>query len=191
MPLLQIVLASTRPNRSGAAIASWLAEQATAHGAFAPEVVDLAAVGLPPLDEPHHPRFGRYTKDHTRAWSARVRAADAFVFVTPEYNHGPAPALVNALAFLYAEWTYKAAGLASYGGVSAGTRAAEATKQLLTTLRMVVPPEAVHVPFVDDAVVDGRLAAGPELALGARAMLDELARLAPALAPLRPALDHR
>jgi NAD(P)H-dependent FMN reductase len=154
---LSIVIASTRPGRIGEPVGRWLHEEALVHDAFEPELVDLAEVGLPPLDEPDHPRNGRYTKDHTRPWSERVRAADAFVFVIPECNHRPAPALTNALAFLYAEWAHKATGLVSYGGVSAGTRAAEATKQILITLRLVVPPEAVHIPFVGDAIVEGRL----------------------------------
>jgi NAD(P)H-dependent FMN reductase len=187
MQTLFVVIASTRPGRAGEPIGRWIHEEALAHARFAPEIVDLADVGLPALDEPHHPRLGRYTKDHTRAWSERVSRADAFAFVTPEYNHGPAPALVNALAFLYAEWTYKAAGLVSYGGVSGGTRSAEVTKQMLTTLRMVVPFEAVHIPFVHDRIVEGRFAPSPELDQAAALMFDELARLTTALATLRPA----
>jgi NAD(P)H-dependent FMN reductase len=186
MPTLFVVIASTRPGRAGEPIGRWIHEEALAHGGFAPETVDLAEVGLPALDEPHHPRLGRYTKDHTRAWSERVSRADAFAFVTPEYNHGPAPALVNALAFLCAEWSYKAAGLVSYGGVSAGTRSAEVTKQIIATLRMVVPFEAVHIPFVHDRIVDGRFVPSPELEQAPRLMFDELARLTTALAPLRP-----
>lgn len=187
MQTLFVVIASTRPGRIGEPVARWIHDEALAHGGFAPEMVDLAEVGLPALDEPHHPRLGRYTKDHTRAWSERVQTADAFAFVTPEYNHGPAPALLNALAFLHAEWTYKAAGLVSYGGVSAGTRSAEATKQVLTTLKMVVPFEAVHIPFVTEVVNDGRVVPNAEMKQGALAMLDELARLSTALTPLRPA----
>jgi NADPH-dependent FMN reductase len=72
--------------------------------------------------------------------SATVDEADAFVFVTPEYNHGPPASLVNALSYLHHEWHYKPVGFVSYGGVSAGTRSVEMTKQIVTTLKMMPHP---------------------------------------------------
>jgi len=185
VPSLSIVIASTRPGRAGEPVARWFIEQARAHGGFEAELLDLRAVGLPALDEPDHPRFGNYTREHTRAWSALVRGSDAFVFVIPEYNHGPAPALVNALAYLYSEWNYKAAGFVSYGGVSAGTRAVEATRPILATVRMVAPPEAVHIPFIDQRFSEAGLVPTDEMRTAAAALLDELLRLSSALAPLR------
>jgi NAD(P)H-dependent FMN reductase len=185
MSTLLVVIASTRPGRAGEPVARWFHQRAAAHGGFEPELVDLREVGLPAMDEPNHPRLGQYTKQHTRVWSEHVQRADAFAFVTPEYNHGPAPALVNALAFLHAEWAYKPAGLVSYGGVSAGTRGAEMTKQIITTLKMVTPPEAVHIPFVANFIVDGALVANAEMAAGATALLDELRSSSDALASLR------
>ena len=118
MPKLHIVIASTRPSRIGPAIAQWFHEFAKEHGKFDAELIDLADFNLPIYDEPHHPMRRQYTKDHTKAWSASVNAADAFVFVTPEYNYGPPPSLTNALDFVFWEWQYKAVGLVSYGGVS-------------------------------------------------------------------------
>ena len=185
MPTLSIVIASTRPGRVGEPVAQWFLAHARAHAGFQADLVDLRAVELPALDEPNHPRFGNYTQEHTKGWSARIQQADAFVFVVPEYNHGPAPALVNALAYLYSEWIYKAAGFVSYGGVSGGTRSVEATRPILATLRMVAPPEAVHIPFVDQMLRGGALVPGDEVALAATALLDELLRLSEALAPLR------
>jgi NAD(P)H-dependent FMN reductase len=118
-----IVIASTRPGRVGLPVARWFTERATEHGAFEIQVVDLAELDLPFLDEPRHPRLRQYTQDHTHAWSEMVDAADAFVFVTSEYNHGyPAP-LKNAIDDLNQEWKDKPLGFVSYGGVSAGTRA--------------------------------------------------------------------
>jgi NAD(P)H-dependent FMN reductase len=87
-PVLEVVTASTRPGRVGRAFADWFIGVATGHGAFEVVDVDLAKVALPFLDETHHPKLGRYVHEHTRQWSATVARADAFVFVTPEYNYG-------------------------------------------------------------------------------------------------------
>src|SRR4051794_12870913 len=76
MPRLQIVIASTRPGRVGQPVAEWFTARAEAHGAFELEVVALAELALPLLDEPHHPRLRRYVNPHTKAWSERVDTAD-------------------------------------------------------------------------------------------------------------------
>jgi len=88
MPTLQIIIASTRPGRVGLPVARWFVGEAEQHGAFDLDVVDLAELGLPFLDEPKHPRLQEYEHAHTKRWSARVAAADAFVYVMPEYNFG-------------------------------------------------------------------------------------------------------
>jgi len=101
VPQLQVVIASTRPGRAGLPIGRWAAEAAAEHGGFGVELVDLEEMRLPLLDEPNHPRMRRYTKEHTLRWSEKVSGADAFLFVTPEYNYGPPPALLNAVNFLH------------------------------------------------------------------------------------------
>ena len=75
-----------------------------------------------------HPRLQEYQHAHTKRWAESVNSADAFAFVTPEYNYGPSPALVNALNYVYVEWNYKPGGFVSYGGVSGGLRAVQAVK---------------------------------------------------------------
>ncbi|MFB6552765.1 NADPH-dependent FMN reductase [Streptomyces sp. NPDC056405] len=186
MAKLEIVIASTRPGRVGLPIGKWMDEFARLHGGFEEvELVDLAEVNLPFMDEPNHPRLGRYVHGHTRAWSAKVTEADAFVFVMPEYNYGFNAELKNALDFLHQEWAHKPVGLVSYGGVSAGTRAAQMVKQVVSALRMTPVPEAVSIPFVQQFVVDGRVEANEAMEAGAKAMLDELVRLTHVLRPLR------
>ncbi|HYH26984.1 MAG TPA: NAD(P)H-dependent oxidoreductase [Blastococcus sp.] len=185
-PVLQVIAASTRPARRGFAVARWFQQRAEEHGSFDVELVDLAEVGLPLMDEPKHPMLQQYAHQHTRDWSATVSRADAFVFVTPEYNHSfPAP-LKNALDFLFAEWADKAAGIVSYGGVSAGLRSATALKPVLISLRMVPVVEYVSVPFfaqfIDDA---GEFVPNAELEVGAKGMLTELHRITGALRTLR------
>jgi NAD(P)H-dependent FMN reductase len=182
---LQVVVASTRPRRLGMPIGIWTAETAVRHGGFKVELVDLAEFDLPLLDEPNLPRDARYTKEHTRRWSAKVDEADAFVLVTPEYNHGPPASLVNALNYLHHEWHYKPVGFVSYGGVSAGTRSVEMIKQIVTTLKMMPIPESVPIPFVFRLLEDSHFRPERELDDAATAMLDELRRWADALSGLR------
>lgn len=186
MAKLEIITASTRPGRIGPAISGWMETLAAAHAGFREvEVVDLAEVKLPFMDEPLHPRLGRYAHQHTRDWSAKVGEADAFVFVMPEYNYGYNAELKNAIDYLHEEWKYKPVGLVSYGGVSAGTRAAQMIKQVVTTLKMTPLYEAVSIPFVHEFVDDGRFTPNQIMTSSAEAMLDELIRVANALRPLR------
>lgn len=185
-PTLLIVIASTRPVRVGLPIAEWFEARARAHGGFEIEVADLAAIDLPLMNEPKHPRRREYEHDHTKEWSARVEAADAFVFVHPEYNHGMTAPLKNALDYLSQEWAYKPLGLVSYGSVSAGTRAAQMIKQVAVYLKLFTVAEAVSIPFVSRQIgEDGKFEPTEMVEKAAPAMLDELIRLEAALRPLR------
>ena len=183
---LMVVVASTRPGRKGPAVASWFLPFARQHGAFDVELVDLAELNLPFLDEPEHPSARKYQHEHTRAWSARVEAADAFVFVTPEYNYGfPAP-LKNALDFVFHEWKHKPVGFVSYGGIAAGTRSVQMLKQVVTALSMMPVAASVNLPgFTKSFGPDGAFAPGEPAARSAKAMLDELAKWSAALKRMR------
>lgn len=186
MPRLQIIVASTRPGRVGLPVAQWFRDRAVAHGAFDSELVDLAELDLPFMDEPNHPRLREYTHQHTKAWSAKVEPADAFVFVMPEYNYGFNAPLKNAIDYLHHEWQHKPVGFVSYGGVSAGTRAVQMMKQVVTTLKMVPVFEAVSIPFVRQFInEEDRVAPNEVMEQAAGAMLDELRRVEQALRPLR------
>jgi NAD(P)H-dependent FMN reductase len=182
---LSVVIASTRPGRVGLPVARWFLGRAQAHGRFNVELVDLLEVALPLLDEPKHPRLEQYEHEHTRRWSATVRASDAFVFVTPEYNYSSPAALVNALDYLYNEWCYKAAAFVSYGGQSGGLRSVQMTKQLVTALKMMPMAEGVAVPFVGSQIADGVFTGTEAQEKAAKVMLDELYRWAEALKTLR------
>ena len=185
-PVLQVIVGATRQQRRGIAVARWIDRLAEEHGGFDVELVDLAEVALPIFDEPNHPRLQQYVHQHTRDWSARVARADAFVMVTPEYNHSFPAALKNAIDHLFVEWADKPVGLVSYGGVSAGLRATAALKPVLTSLRMVPVVEAVSIPFPWETITaEGEFVADERLAGSARAMLDEVLRLSTALATLR------
>lgn len=186
-PKLHIIIASTRPGRVGPAIARWFEGYAKGHGGFDVELVDLADFALPVYDEPQHPRLQNYQHEHTKRWSASVAAADAYVFVTPEYNYGMTPALLNALNYVYLEWNYKPAAFVSYGGLSGGVRGVEAAKHVMTTLKMAPLFDQVTIPgfpqFIDKET--GVFTPNDLMLKSAKDTLDELKRWAVALKPMR------
>jgi NAD(P)H-dependent FMN reductase len=186
MPKLMIVIASTRPGRVGLPVARWFNDRAVEHGEFEIDLVDLAELDLPMMDEPNHPRLRQYTHEHTRAWSERVDAADVFVFVTSEYNHGYPAALKNAIDFLHNEWHDKPVGFVSYGGVAAGTRAMQQLKPVVSALKMVPVVEAVNIPFVAQFIDDDEnVVANEAMEQAVVAMLNELNLMQETLSSLR------
>ncbi|GAA1960264.1 NAD(P)H-dependent oxidoreductase [Catenulispora subtropica] len=180
MPRLLIITSTTRPGRAGTDIAAWARDLAHAHGAFDVEVADLAEIDLPFLDEPEHAGSGVYAHDHTRAWSAIVDRADAFLILTAEYNRGITAPLKNAMDYLYREWNDKPVGFLAYGMSSSGLRAAEMASQIAVALAMV--PVGV-VPLSLRQLRDTGLAPHHEDSL--RELLDGLARYSGVLAALR------
>jgi NAD(P)H-dependent FMN reductase len=182
---LMIVIASTRPVRVGLPVGEWFHGYAADDGRFTLDLADLAEINLPLMDEPQHPRLHQYTHQHTKDWSARVEAADAFVFITPEYNHGMTAPLKNAIDYLSQEWRYKPVGFVSYGGVSGGIRAVQMLKQVVSILRMVPIADSLPIPFVQQFVQDGHFNPTDIHETAAAAILEELERLAIALRPLR------
>jgi len=144
---LKIISSTVRPGRKGPLIAEWIAKKVEAFGSFDYEIVDLGELNLPMMDEPNHPSLKKYEHEHTLKWSAKIEEADAFIFVTSEYNYGYPAALRNALEYLQQEWAYKAGAIVSYGGISAGTRAANSLKADLATLKIVPIMEMVNIPF--------------------------------------------
>ncbi|MEV0804988.1 GNAT family N-acetyltransferase [Micromonospora sp. NPDC050200] len=186
-----VIVASTRPGRLGPAIADWFVRATlpeAARDGIAVDVADLADIGLPLLDEPEHPSSGIYVHEHTRAWSRRVAAADAFVVVTPEYNYGMPAALKNALDFLYHEWAWKPVGFVSYGNTSAGTRSVQMTKQVVTTLKMM-PIGATVALRIADSTRNGQVIESAGIERAARDVLLELSRVAWAMRSLRTGAD--
>jgi NAD(P)H-dependent FMN reductase len=185
-PRRHVIIVSTRPGRVGPSVARWFHEFARTHGGFDARLVDLADFDLPLYDEPHHPRLRQYENAHTKRWSESVAAADAYVFVTPEYNYGPPPSFVNALNYLYQEWNDKPAAFVSYGGVSGGLRAVQLEKQLVTTLKMMPMVEGVALPMVwNQLAEDGSFSSNEPIDTSATTMLDELLRWSEGLKAMR------
>lgn len=183
---LMILVASVREGRIGLPIAQWVRNAVTADGRFDVDWADLKEIGLPLMDEPNHPKLRQYTREHTAAWSARVDAADAFVFVQPEYNYSFAPSLKNALDYLHHEWTHKALGTVCYGGISGGTRGTAAIRPTELVLGLVPTQGSVELAFAAQHLNDDgefEPTEGNERLL--RAMLDDIVTLEGVLRPLR------
>jgi NAD(P)H-dependent FMN reductase len=132
---IAIILGSTRPNRVGAIVAQWVNGLASKRTDAEFELVDVAELDLPLLDEELPPAVGNYARRHTQDWAAKVASFDAFVVVTPEYNHSVPAGLKNALDFVYAEWANKAAGFVSYGAAG-GIRPVEHLRLIMAELQV-------------------------------------------------------
>src|SRR5438445_1682463 len=146
---IAIILGSTRPGRNGEAVAKWVYEIAQKRSDAEFELVDIKDFNLPLLDEPVPPSMGQYSKSHTKTWAAKIDTFDAYVFVTPEYNHGTSGALKNAIDFLFAEWSDKAAGFVSYGGAG-GARAVEQLRLVLAEVQMATVRNQVLLSMFTD-----------------------------------------
>jgi NAD(P)H-dependent FMN reductase len=176
---LAVVIGSTREGRRGPAIAEWFRTVAQPRGDMSLDVIDLGAARLPDILSNSRP-------PEVTAVAGRLDHADAFVIVTPEYNHSfPAP-LKTAIDWYSAEWHAKPVGFVSYGGISGGLRAVEQLRQVFAELHAVTVRNTVSLHGVwarlgeDGTLVDS---GGSEEA--ARAMLDQLAWWARALKEAR------
>lgn len=183
---LKVIIGSTRPTRKGPIVADWFLKIAKQHSDFEVELLDLKEIDLPLMDEPNHPRLREYTKEHTKKWSKTIDEADAYVFVTPEYNYGRPATIKNAMDYLFEEWQEKPVGFVSYGGVSGGTRAVQELKLTITTLGMMPLPQAVNIPFFTQFINDNDVfEANEPLEKSANVMMDKLQSWTKALKGMR------
>ena len=179
-----IIVGSTRPGRKAEAVAKWVHEIAKKRSDAEFELVDIAAFDLPLLDEPTPPSLGKYTKDHTKAWSAKIDSFDAYVFVTPEYNHGIPGALKNAIDFLYKEWNNKAAGFVSYGSAS-GARSVESLRLVMAELQVADVRAQVMLSLASDFESYTTFKPTPRHEKAVATMLDQVIAWGGALKTLR------
>ncbi|NGO68941.1 NADPH-dependent FMN reductase [Streptomyces boncukensis] len=196
MTRIAVIIGSTRPNRRSGIVAEWVADAAGRHaavkdGAVSVEVVDLATVGLPLLDEGVPALMGEYGNDHTKRWAATVAAYDAFVFVSPEYNHSVPAVLKNAIDYLFAEWNHKAVGFVTYG-VHGGVRAAEHLRLSMIEVQAAPVRSQVALSVFTDFVLNdptevGVVRPGEHQEPTLHEMIDELVAWSGALKPLRTA----
>lgn len=180
-----IIVGSTRPGRKGETVAKWVLEIANKRGDAEYELVDIASYDLPLLDEPMPASMGKYQNAHTLAWAAKIKEMDAFVFVTPEYNHGTSAALKNAIDYLYAEWNNKAAGFVSYGASAAGGRAVENLRPIMAELQIADVRAQVMLSLFNDFKNFSVFEPAPHQAGAVNAMLDQVVLWGKALKSVR------
>ncbi|WP_433219724.1 NADPH-dependent FMN reductase [Microtetraspora malaysiensis] len=179
-----IIIGSTRPGRNGEAVAHWVHDLATARDDASFEIVDLKDFHLPHLDEALPPAMGHYANAHTRAWADKIASFDAYVFVTPEYNHSTSGVLKNAIDFLYAEWKNKAAAFVSYGSAG-GVRAVEHLRLIMGELHVADVRTQIALSLATDFENFHILTPAAHHADAVTAMLDELLAWGGALKTLR------
>jgi NAD(P)H-dependent FMN reductase len=189
-----VVLGSTRENRYGDKPAHWILGRLAEHPQLDPELVDLRDWPLPMFDRPVSPSRitdGNYGHELANRWGQKVASADAFVVVSPEYNHGYAAVLKNAMDWLFREWNRKPISFVGYGSVG-GARAIEQLRAVAIELEMAPIRRAVHLPveiylatMKETAPADPGLFAKAEPA--AALMADELAWWSAALRAARAA----
>ncbi|MET8650230.1 MULTISPECIES: NADPH-dependent FMN reductase [Nocardia] len=131
---LEVIVASVRPERFAPVVAEWFLRTVRADSAFDTGVIDLIDTPLP-VDLTESPQV--------EAFRARLAAADAFVAITSEYNHGYPASLKTAFDTAKHEWRAKPIGFVSYGGLSGGLRAVEQLRQVVAEIHMVSVRETV------------------------------------------------
>jgi NAD(P)H-dependent FMN reductase len=182
---IAVVTGSTRPGRNNEAVANWVYRIAKERKDAEFELVDIASYNLPLLDEPMPPLFARYTHEHTKAWSDKIASFDAYVFVTPEYNHSTSGALKNAIDYLYREWNNKAAGFVSYGGHSGGVRAVEHLRLIMAEVMVATVRAQVMLTLFTDFENFRTFTPGPQREKELHVMLNQLVAWGGALKALR------
>jgi NAD(P)H-dependent FMN reductase len=128
--------------------------------------------------------MGQYKNDHTKKWAAKVASFDAYVFVTPEYNHGPSGALKNAIDYVYAEWNNKAAGFVGYGSAG-GVRAVEHLRQVMGELQIADVRSQVSLSLMTDFENYSVFKPNPFHETTLKSMLDQLIAWGTALKTIR------
>lgn len=181
---IAVITGSTRPERNNGAVARWVYELAHKRGDAEFELVDIKDYQLPLLDEPVPASQGQYSQPHTKAWAAKIAGFDAYVFVTPEYNHGTSAALKNAIDYLFREWNNKAAGFVGYGGAG-GARAVEHLRLILANVMVATVQSQVMLSLFTDFEMFATFRPDPRHDAELHTVLDQVIAWAGALRSLR------
>jgi NAD(P)H-dependent FMN reductase len=179
-----IVLGSTRPGRHSEEVTRYVYEIAKKRTDAEFELVDLKDYPMPPLDDPIPPSMGRPHPPHAKAWAEKVASLDAFVFVTPEYNHSTSGVLKNAIDYLYLEWNNKAAGFVSYGSAG-GVRAVEHLRQIMAEVQVATVRAQAFFSIFTDFENFSKFTPDPVKEPSVTTMLDQLVAWGRALKTVR------
>jgi NAD(P)H-dependent FMN reductase len=189
---LQVIIGSTRPTRAADRIVPWVTREAAEHDGFDVEVLDLRDWPLPMFGEHMgsigNPQDPSYSEEIVRRWNRKIAEADAYLVITPEYNHSVPGVLKNALDSVFVSFAFRNKPIAAVGyssGVGGGIRAIEHLAQIAVEAEMAPVRSTVVIPFVDKAITQGGEPADPATALSLRIALEDLAWWAAALKAAR------
>lgn len=182
---IAIIIGSTRPNRVGESVAQWVFTEAQKRKDAHFELIDLRDFNLPLLDEAIPPSMGQYSKDHTKRWAETIAGFDAFIFVTPEYNHSTSGALKNAIDFIYKEWNDKVAGFVAYGSAG-GTRAVEHLRLIMAECQVATVRAQVALSLFNDFENFSVFRPGAHHVKSLNSVFDQVIRWSEAMVQLRP-----
>lgn len=157
---IKVIVGSTRQNRFSEKPAQWIFEEAEKMEGVEVEMLDLRDYPMPFFDEPTSPSMlgGKYSNEVVKKWAEKITDGDAFIVITPEYNHGYSAVLKNAFDVIYPEWNKKPIGFVSYGS-ALGARAVEQLRQVAIELQMAPIRNAIHIPF--DIFLAAMMGKGP------------------------------
>lgn len=182
---IAIIPGTSRPQALNPQIVSWVEQQLAANDDVRAEIVDFGSFDLPLLDEVIPAGAKMYANDHTKAWGAKLEEFDAFIFVTPEYNHSISGSLKNALDFVATEFNHKVAGIVNYGA-DKGVRAAEHLRHILANYKLAVVRDQTSFSIFTD-VADGQFAPTEVSAAPFASMIDDIVAWGEALKTVREA----
>ncbi len=146
---IQVIIGSVREGRFADKPAKWITEETKKLEGVEVEVIDLKDHPVPQFASPGYPsqvKDGNYGNDKINAFAKKIGSADAYIMVTPEYNHGYSGALKDALDSVYLEWNNKPVAFVAYGSVG-GARAVEQLRQVVVELQMAPIRAAIHLPY--------------------------------------------
>jgi NAD(P)H-dependent FMN reductase len=178
---LQVIVGSTRPNRQADTVLAWVGARADAHGGFEAEVVDLRDWPLPMFCE-HYANMGdlsapTYSEPVVGEWNALVAKADAYIIITPEYNHGIPGELKNAIDSVYLSFALRnkpVLGVGYSGGIAGGVRALEQLAVVALEAELIPLRNAVVLPFITDAFDEDGVPRNPVTETALQIGLDDL-----------------
>lgn len=143
---VKVILGSIRQGRFSEHSAIWIMDMLKSKQGIAAELVDLKDHVLPPFEDSVTPgqKQGVYADAQVAAWAAKIADADAFIFVTPEYNRNIPGTLKNTIDHIYFEFNKKPLGIVTHGSAG-GARAAESLRTTGIELQMAPVRQAVHI----------------------------------------------
>jgi len=191
---LQVIVGSTRPTRAADKVLPWVTREAAVHPAFETEVLDLRDWPLPMFGEHMgsigDPRDPSYSEERVRRWNRKIAEADAYLVITPEYNHSVPGELKNAIDNVFVSFAFRNKPMAFVGyssGVGAGIRAIEHLTQIAVEVEATPLRSTVVLPFVDSAFSQEGEPVDPATAVSLQIALDDLAWWSKALHAARAA----